>query len=56
LYESPDKTYIIFNNIHDIYNSDDLKNAIIIGQSTAIINKILKEHFGCSFLLLIKYK
>jgi hypothetical protein len=43
LYESPDKTYIIFKNIHDIYNSDDLKNATIIGQSTAIINKILNE-------------
>ena len=43
LYESPDKTYIIIKNIHDIYNSDDLKNATIIGQSTAIINKILNE-------------
>jgi hypothetical protein len=43
LYESPDKTYIISKNIHDIYNSDDLETALIIGQSTAIINKIINE-------------
>lgn len=43
LYESPDKTYIIFKNMFDVYNSNDLKNATIIGQSTGIVSKILNE-------------
>ena len=34
LYESPDKNYIIYKKVINLYNSDDVENAKIIGVST----------------------